>query len=102
MPVPVMTPEQRADALAKALAARQERSAALAELTAGKVTIAAVLDDADSPLQQVKVRRVLTALPGIGPVTADKVIADLRIDPRRRVAGLGKNQRAALAERFAA
>jgi len=102
MPVPTMTPEQREQALRKAAAARQERAAALAELRHGKVTLAAVLADTDSPLQRAKVRQVLRALPCIGDKTADKVLAEAGIDASRRVAGLGKLQRAALAERFAA
>jgi len=102
MALPTMTPEQREQALRAAAAARQERAAALGELRHGKVTLAAVLADQDSPLQRAKVRQVLRALPGVGDVTADKVLAEVGIDSRRRVAGLGRNQRAALAERFAA
>jgi len=102
MSLPTMTPEQREQALRAAAAARQERAAALGELRHGKVTLAAVLADQDSPLQRAKVRQVLRALPGVGDVTADKVLAEVGIDSRRRVAGLGRNQRAALAERFAA
>ena len=102
MSLPTMTPEQREQALRAAAAARQERAAALGELRHGKVTLAAVLADQDSPLQRAKVRQVLRALPGVGDVTADKVLAEVGIDSRRRVAGLGRNQRAGLAERFAA
>ena len=88
--------------VAKAAAARKARAEALGELRHGKVTLAVVLADQDSPLQRAKVRQVLRALPGVGDVTADKVLADLRIDVSRRVAGLGKLQRTALAEHFAA
>lgn len=102
MPLPVMTPEQRAGALQKAAAARAAKSAALAKVRSGEVTITAVLADQDSPLQRARVRQVLLAVPRIGQVTADKLLADLGIDPKRRIAGLGPRQREALRERLAA
>jgi predicted flap endonuclease-1-like 5' DNA nuclease len=102
MSLPVMTPEQRAEALRKAADARKARAGALDEIRKGTATLPAVLADENSPLQRAKVRQVLRAIPGVGGVTADKVMAEVGIDPSRRVAGLGKNQRAALAEHFAA
>ncbi len=101
MSLPTLSPEQRAAALEKALAVRQQRKAALDELTAGTTTLAVVLDDEASPLQRVKVQRVLTALPKVGPVTAGRVMAEVGIAESRRVGGLGVNQRRALAEHFA-
>ena len=102
MPVPTMTPEQREQALAKAAAARKARSEALAELRHGKITLATILAGEEARLQRAYVRQVLRAIPGVGDVTADKALAEVGIDAKRRVAGLGPNQRAALAERFAA
>jgi len=102
MALPTMTPEMREVALAKAAAARRERSAALAEMTAGRLTLAAVLDGEEPRLQRAYVRQVLCALPGVGKVTTEKALAALGIDKDRRVKGLGPNQRRALAERFAA
>jgi transposase len=102
MSLPTLTPEQREQALVKAAEARRERKAALDELAAGNVTLADALSGEDPRLHRVKVHRILTALPGVGKVTADKVIAELRIDPGRRVKGLGDRQRKALAEHFAA
>ena len=102
MALPIMTPEMREVALAKAAAARRERSAALAEMTAGRLTLSAVLDGEEPRLQRAYVRQVLCALPGVGKVTTEKALAALGIDRDRRVKGLGPNQRRALAERFAA
>ena len=102
MALPTLTPEQREQALRKAAAARKARAAALDELRKGEVTLAVVLDSQDSPLQRAYVRQVLRALPGVGDVTADKALATIGIDSKRRVAGLGKVQRAALATQFAA
>jgi len=102
MALPTMTPEMRELALAKAAAARRERSAALAELTAGKIALTAALAGEDPRLQRAYVRQVLCALPGVGKVTTEKALAALGIDKDRRVRSLGPNQRKALAERFAA
>ncbi len=102
MPVPVMTPEMRELALAKAAIARKERSAALGELAAGKLTLTTVLDGEEPRLQRAYVRQVLCALPGVGKVTTEKVLSEIGIDRDRRVKGLGSSQRKALAERFAA
>ena len=75
MALPSLTPEQRAEALAKAAEARKASSAALAELSAGRITLANALAGEDARLHRVKVHRVLTALPGVGKVTADKALA---------------------------
>ncbi len=50
MPLPTMTPEQRTDALAKATEARQARSAFLAEVKSGALTLEQVLNRADDDL----------------------------------------------------
>jgi hypothetical protein len=96
-----MTAEQRTEALRKAAEARAARSAALAKVRQGHLTLTAVLDGQEPALQRAYVRQVLCALPGVGKVTAERAIAEAGIDPDRRVKGLGPNQRKALAERFA-
>jgi transposase len=102
MALPNLTPEQRAEALEKAAAARKARTEALAELTAGKIAVADALAGEDPRLSKVKVHRVLRALPGIGTVRADRLMSAARIDPKRRVSGLGPVQRKALLEHLAA
>ena len=101
MSLPALTPEMREIALAKAAQTRKERSAALAEIRAGKLKPADALTN-PGPLQRAKVRQVLLAVPGIGPKTADTLMADVKVDPARRVGGLGSRQRQALVERLAA
>jgi hypothetical protein len=101
-PLPTITPEQRQEALAKAVEARQARATALGALKNGDVTITAALTDSTLPLWRARVRQVLLALPGIGDATAAGILADLGIAKDRRVAGLGKNQRAALVARLTA
>jgi hypothetical protein len=106
MPVPVMTPEQRADALVKAAAARRERAEALGKVRDGTVSIPAVLASTDSPLLAAPVYRVLRAVPGIGDAKAEQMLAAIGVEESvrktRRVRGLGPRQRSLLAELFAA
>ena len=99
--LPTLTPEQREQALKKATEARSARSAALAEIRAGKLDPAQVLET-PGVLQRAKVRQVLLAVPGIGPVKADGLLAQAKVDPSRRVGGLGANQRKALTDALAA
>ncbi len=101
MSLPVTTPEQREQALAKAAAARQERAAAKEDLGKGTTTLAEVLYDEASPLQGAKVSEVLRALPGIGAAGAASIMTEIGIRANRRVKGLGTLQRKALAERLA-
>jgi hypothetical protein len=95
-PLPTLTPEQREHALAAAKEARRLRSEALAKLRTGQLTITAAFTDNTSPLWEAKVRQVLLAVPGVGKVKADTLLADLGIKETRRVKGLGSNQRTKL------
>lgn len=97
-----LTPEQREQALAKAREARQARSEALAELRTGKRTLSEFLTSDDEVLKRTRVRQVLRALPGIGDVRADRLMAVAKIDVKRRVGGLGSVQRATLLDELAA
>jgi transposase len=96
--LPTLTPEQRAEALAKAAEARKARSELLASIKSGKQTIASVLKRAkdDQTVGKTKVAALLKAVPGIGAVKAAALLEQAGIDPNKRVAGLGERQRAAL------
>ena len=98
MALPTLTPEQRADALAKAAEARKARSELLASIKSGKQTIASVLNRAkdDDTVGKTKVVALLKAVPGVGAVKAAALLEAAGIDPDRRAAGLGDRQRAAL------
>ena len=100
MALPTISPEQRAEALASALETRKARAAALDQVRKGTVTLAEVLGDEDTPLRRAYVRQVLLALPGVGPVAADRAIEEIIILPNRRIQGLGSKQREALLARF--
>jgi hypothetical protein len=96
--LPTLTPEQRAEALAKAAEARKARSELLASIKSGKQNIASVLGRAkdDKTVGKTKVSALLKAVPGVGAVKAAALLEQAGIDPDRRAAGLGDRQRSAL------
>ena len=102
MALPTLTPEQRADALKKAAAARKKRAEVKAELKSGKRSLADLLKKADSDdtIGKMKVSTVLESLPGVGKVRARKLMEKLDISASRRVRGLGAKQRDALLDEF--
>ena len=103
MPLPILTPEQRADALLKAAAARRRRAEVKNRLKHSGASLVAVLEDGDTDevIGKMKVSAVLEAMPGVGKVRAQRIMEKLGISPTRRVRGLGINQRAALTREFA-
>ena len=103
MPLPSLSPEQRAAALEKAAEIRKARAALKDELKSGKTTLAAVLDRAESDdvVGKLKVSAVLQAMPGIGKIRAQQIMEKLKIADSRRLRGLGEQQRKALLGEFA-
>ena len=94
---PQLTPEQRAAALAKAAEARKARAEMRAALRSGDMTRADALARAsDDLIGGIKVKSVLTALPGLGKVKTFRLMDRLGIAENRRLRGLGRKQREAL------
>lgn len=97
-PVPQRSAQQRAEALAKALRTRQEKAelrAALRQRTVAAVDV--VEGSAGNPVWgALRVSWLLEAVPGIGPIKAERLMTQLAIAPSRRLQGLGERQRAAL------
>ncbi|MBK8869025.1 MAG: 30S ribosomal protein S13 [Dermatophilaceae bacterium] len=102
MALPELTPEERADALAKAAVARRERAAVKNRLKYSQGSLAAVIAEGkdNQVIGKMKVSALLEAMPGIGRVRAAQIMAEVGIAPTRRVRGLGINQTAALLARF--
>lgn len=102
MPLPELTPEQRAEALQKAAAARRARADLKDRLKRQELSVADVLRAAetDTVVGKMRVSAVLEALPGLGKARAQKIMERLEISPTRRVRGLGANQRKALEREF--
>ena len=103
MPLPQLTPEQRAAALEKAAAARKVRAELREKLKGKGTTVGDVLKqgETDEIIGKMRVSAVLESLPGVGKARAAKIMERLEISPTRRVRGLGANQRKALEAEFA-
>ncbi|SCF26250.1 hypothetical protein GA0074695_4917 [Micromonospora viridifaciens] len=104
MPLPSLTPEQRAAALEKAAEIRKARAKLKEDLKQGKTSLATVLQQAESDdvVGKLKVSAVLQAMPGIGKIRATQIMEKLKIADSRRLRGLGEQQRKALLGEFAA
>jgi hypothetical protein len=102
MPLPDLSPEQRAAALEKAAAARKARAELREQLKSKGATVSDVLKqgDTDEVIGKMRVSAVLESLPGVGKARAAKIMERLEISPTRRVRGLGANQRKALEAEF--
>jgi len=100
--LPELTPQQRAEALQKAIRVRRERSDVKGRLKRGAVTLSAVIGAAaaNETIAKTKVFSLLTAMPGVGKVRAAQIMERLGIAPNRSVRGLGANQRTALEQEF--
>ncbi len=99
---PKLTDEQRAAALEAAAKARRIRAEVKGRLKMGSVSLPQLLEKADSDeiLAKLKVLTVLESLPGVGKVSARRLMEEMGIAESRRLKGLGTNQRAGLVERF--
>lgn len=97
---PTLTPEQRANALAKAAEARAARAEFKTKLKLGSVSLAEALQSTDSTVGKLKVVSLLESLPGVGKVKARKVMEEIGIADNRRVQGLGAQQKIALLDQL--
>jgi hypothetical protein len=94
---PELSDEERARALQKAAEARRVRAEVRQALRTGEKSLREVLDEADDAhVGGIKVKAVLTALPGLGKVKSYRLMERLGIAENRRVRGLGPRQRKAL------
>jgi hypothetical protein len=104
VPLPNLTPEQRAAALEKAAAARRERAEIKNRLKNASGSLGEVIQEGQTNdvIGKMKVSALLEAMPGVGKVRARQIMEEIGISETRRVRGLGANQREALVARFAA
>ena len=101
---PVLTPEQREAALAKAAQARRARAELKEKLKMGSLSLSELISraDSDDTVGKMKVLAVLESLPGVGKVKARRTMEEIGIADTRRVRGLGEQQRRALLQAFTA
>lgn len=95
--LPVSTPEQRAGALEASRQARARRAVIKQSLASGDVMFDDILSSGSPIVRRTRVRELLLALPGVGPKTADAIMASCHVPDERRVGGLGTRQRENLA-----
>lgn len=93
---PTRTPEQRKEAMAKAVHTRRERAAFKAACKAGNIPPEVAIE---APIAaKLKVDEFARSFRGIGPVTARKIVDACHIRDGRRVSGLGYMQGPRLVE----
>lgn len=98
---PVLTAEQREQALVKAAEARRARAELKEKLKMGSLTLSELLaQSANDHVGKMKVLAVIEALPGVGKVKARRTMEEIGIADTRRVRGLGEQQRKALLDAF--
>lgn len=102
MALPVLTKEQREEALAKATESRRRRAEIKALLKTRQMTLAEffALADEDEALAKMRAKSLIESLPRVGVHRAGLIMEDVGISPTRRVRGLGRVQREALLEKF--
>ncbi len=102
MALPSLTPEQRAEALEKAAAARRERAAVKNRLKYAQGSLGDVIRSGkdNEIIGKMKVSALLESMPGVGRVRARQIMEEIGISESRRVRGLGAKQARALLERF--
>jgi len=99
---PVLTEAERAAALAKARSSRAHRARIKAEVKAGNLTVAQVIDMAidDEAIAKMRVCELLESISGVGKVRAVATLDRLGIYRTRRIMGLGHHQRSLLIKEF--
>src|SRR5580704_8891884 len=102
MPLPPLTPEQRAAALEAAARARKERAEVKNRLKRGNARLAQIREIAQSDdiIGKMRMSALLESPPGGDPTRARQIMERLGIWETRRIRGLGANQRAALTREF--
>lgn len=94
MVLPILTPEQRAQALLKAAAARKERAELKSKLKKGDICLEEVIElgQKSESIGKMKVIALIESLPGVGKVRAKSVMEKIGIAESRRIRGLGIHQ----------
>ncbi len=101
MSLPVLTREEKMEALKKAQEMRSKRAELRSQLKKGIITLQDVLDAADDEVvARMRVVYLLESLPQVGKVTSAKLMKEIGINENRRVKGLGKRQRSELLEKL--
>lgn len=101
--IPNLTTEQRRENLEKAMRLRRERADLRAKLADGTYCVEDVIylaDSRDQAAAGMRVRQMISALPGYGLKRTQAVMRSIGIAENRRVGGLSANQAQALIARL--
>ena len=102
MALPVLTPEQKREALKKAQEVRSKRAKVREDLKSGKISLENIFEDVeDEEIGKMRVAYLLESLPRIGRVRTQQIMEEVGIDESRRVRGLGVRQKEALLKKLA-
>lgn len=101
---PILTPEERSAALAKASSARKRRAEVKMSIKSGALDIAAVyeLSQSEEAISKMRVAEMLESITGVGKIRALAIMERLNISPTRRIKGLGSHQLKNLLSEFSA
>jgi len=99
---PKLTPAERANALAKAKASRQERSEVKSRIKSGELSISEVISlaEGNEVIAKMRVLEMVESKSGVGKIRGKALLEKLEISSTRRIQGLGRYQRAALLKEF--
>jgi guanylate kinase len=99
---PQLTPAERANALAKAKASRQERSEVKSRIKSGELSIPEVISlaEGNEVIAKMRVLEMVESKSGVGKIRGIALLEKLGISSARRIQGLGRYQRAALLKEF--
>ncbi len=101
MSLPILTREEKMEALKKAQEMRSKRAELRSQLKKGIITLQDVLDAADDEvIARMRVAYLLESLPQVGKITSAKLMEEIGINENRRVKGLGNRQKNELLEKL--
>lgn len=89
---PVLTLEERRQALLKAAESRKQRARFKAEIKSGAKHWKDAFSSSDEAIKKMRVKELLLSLPGFGEIRVVNLMERAGISLTRRVQGVGKSQ----------
>ena len=95
---PTLSQEQRVQASRLAVANRRRRAEVKRQIKSGEISLEELFELADREecIAQMRAYDLISALPAIGDVKAERIMQKAQIAKSRRIRGLGPKQRAEL------
>lgn len=96
--VPVLTMQEKMDALKKANELRFEMAEIRKDLKARRYTAYELINRGGETVERMRIIYLLESMPAVGRTKAERIMSELGVGPTKRVQGLGVHQRKALLE----